>query len=301
MIIEAEMTLREGGRTFHWARRFLGQGMGQDAARLYAFCRLLDDLADGDLPHGSRRLRSIHDSLTGITRDTDPALMDFRPFMREKNLPDNALISLIEGLLMDQETVRLNTKEDLLRYSYHVAGTVGVMMCRILGSTNHDAPAFAIDLGIAMQLTNIARDVLEDARMGRRYLPAEWVGGITPQEIALAAEEADAMMIKQVAEGVMRTLSLAETYYESGIKGLSHLPLRAHVAILIAARAYRQIGIQLAYHGCNWQDGRQVTSTLTKAWTSLTALPLMRHRSRDVPAHDNKLHHALAGLPHARG
>ena len=301
MIIEAETTLRQGGKTFHWARQFLGQDMGQNAARLYAFCRLLDDLADGDIPNGPRRLRSIHDSLLGNTRDTDPDLLDFRPFMREKDLPSDVLIALMDGLLMDQKIVQLDTEAELLRYSYHVAGTVGIMMCRILDCTNHEAPAFAIDLGIAMQLTNIARDVLEDARMGRRYLPGEWVGGMTPQEIVLAAEEADSMMINQVADGVTKVLSLAEKYYASGINGLGYLPLRAHVAILIAARAYRQIGIQLAREGCNWQDGRHVTSTLTKAWTSLKALPLMRHRSRACPIHDNRLHRALSGLPHARG
>lgn len=301
MILEAEMTLRQEGRTFHWARRFLGQGMGQDAARLYAFCRLLDDLADGDLPNGARRLMSIRDSLLGNTTALDPALLEFRPFIHVKNLPEDVLIALIDGLLMDQETVLLGTREDLARYSYHVAGTVGILMCRILDCDSPEATAFAIDLGIAMQLTNIARDVLEDAHMGRRYLPGDWVGGITPREIVLATQEADAMIIKQVAEGVMRTLSLAETYYESGIMGLSYLPMRAHIAILIAARAYRQIGLQLARQGYNWQDGRQVTSTATKACSSIAALPLMRYRSKAVLPHDDRLHHGLEGLPHARG
>jgi len=300
MIMQAEMTLRQGGRTFHWARRFLGRGMGQDAARLYAFCRLLDDLADGDLPNGARRLMAMRDHLMGYANTSDPALLEFRPFMREVNLPEDVLIALIDGLIMDQEEVLLGTREDLIRYGYHVAGTVGIMMCRILDADSPKAMAFAIDLGIAMQLTNIARDVLEDARMGRRYLPGEWVAHMSPREIVLAAEEADTIMIRQVSEGIHRTLALAEAYYESGIAGLSYLPMRAHAAILIAARAYRQIGLQLARQGCNWQDGRQVTSTATKAWTSIRALPLMRYRRQEIPAHDDRLHRGLEGLPHAR-
>ena len=100
---------------------------------------------------------------------------------------------------MDQHPVRVDDEAGLVRYCYHVAGTVGLMMCHILNARSSDAYAFAIDLGIAMQLTNISRDVLEDARMGRRYLPAAWVGDITPDDIVAAAEGHNDRVRAQVA------------------------------------------------------------------------------------------------------
>ena len=139
--------------------------------------------------------------------------------MAEKSIPEDAVIALVDGLLMDQHPVRVDDEAGLVRYCYHVAGTVGLMMCHILDARSSDAYAFAIDLGIAMQLTNISRDVLEDARMGRRYLPAAWVGDITPDEIVAAAAGHNDRVRAQVTTGVARALNLAEQYYASGIRG----------------------------------------------------------------------------------
>ena len=304
-VTDAETSLKINGKTFHWARRFLGPRMGHDAARLYAFCRLLDDLADGDLPHGPARLTAIHTSLTsGLTSGpdaiSDPDLAEFMPFMTEKALPHDVVVALIDGLLMDQGPVALTSQDEVVRYGYHVAGTVGLMMCRILDCTEDAAYGHAIDLGIAMQLTNIARDVLEDARMGRRYLPADWCRGMTADDITRAAMTHDQEGIATIRGGVQKLLGLAETYYASGITGLNYLPLRAHLAILIAARAYRQIGVQLARHGTNWHQGRTVTSTATKALTTAVALPMMARRLKTPARHQHQLHDALTGLPYAQ-
>ena len=298
-ITAAEASLKANGRTFHWARRFLGDAMGQNAAQLYQFCRLLDDLADGDLPNGAARLTALRDHLNTNAPMNDPELSAFLPFIDRHNLPVEVILSLIDGLIMDQDVVALKTQEDLVRYGYHVAGTVGVLMCYILNCRDQEAYPYAIDLGIAMQLTNIARDVLEDAEMGRRYLPAEWVNGMSADAIKSAATTPDQAGINTVRSGVQHLLGLAEVYYNSAIHGLNYLPLRAHIAILIAARSYRQIGVQLARRGSPWHLGRQVTSTPTKAITSLAALPLMAHRFGAAPPHQAELHRPLHGLPFA--
>ena len=109
--------------------------------------------------------------------------MNLKLFITSKKLPKLVIISLIDGLLGDQEIVLIKNEFELLRYCYRVAGTVGILMCNVLDCDETDAIDYAIDLGIAMQLTNIARDILEDAQMGRRYLPESWVGDVTPEEI----------------------------------------------------------------------------------------------------------------------
>ena len=115
--------LAANGKSFDWARRFLGKRMGGDAATLYRFCRVLDDMADGDIPDGPRRLLTIRDDLAGGCYGTDTILADFQPFIRQKNLPVPVIITLIDGLLQDQKPVRIADERALRRYAYRVAGT----------------------------------------------------------------------------------------------------------------------------------------------------------------------------------
>ena len=291
--------LAKHGKTFHWAKRFLGARHGDHAAQLYAFCRLLDDLADGDLPNGKQRLSVMAHDLAAFDKDpdhiaTDPALRAFIPFMRHVQLPAAPLHHLIDGLLFDQGKVALADQDALILYSYQVAGTVGLMMCPVLDCHDENASAFAIDMGIAMQLTNIARDVLEDAEMGRRYLPATLVDGLSADEIADAAATHHHHHIAIVQKAVGQILDLADCYYQSGFAGLPYLPKQAQIAIAIAAYAYRQIGHQLRDGGCHWHKGRTVTSSVTKARVSLKAarflLPI-----KGAKTHDKTLQKPLEG------
>ena len=293
-----EISLARNGKSFNWAKHFLGNEMGRNAAKLYSFCRLLDDMADGDIPNGNIRLLAIRDGLKNHQPTTDQAVTDFYPFMQEKNIDRDVVLALIDGLLQDQNVVALENEDELLRYSYRVAGTVGLMMCKVLNCHNPAALAHAIDLGIAMQLTNIARDVLEDAMMGRRYLPASWVDNITADEILAAMQSADMARIERVAAGINRLLALAEVYYESGCHGLAYLPVRAHISIAVARQVYRQIGVQLKNRGTPWQRGRQHTNILTKFICTSQAMQSLLSRPAKRQAHNKALHHALAGLPY---
>jgi len=297
---QAETALAQNGRTFHWARRFLGPAQGHNAATLYSLCRLLDDMADGDIKQGPQRLAVIDQDVRFMRDDNahsarDPAFAAYQPFLNEHNISLSALSHLIEGLLLDQNAVALNTEDELVRYGYYVAGTVGLMMCPLIGCHDETAHAFAVDMGIAMQLTNIARDVLEDAHMGRRYLPATWVDGLSSGDIAKAAQTQDEAKIILVKQAVEKTINLAETYYQSGFAGLSYLPLRPRIAIAIAAKAYRQIGIQLRAHDLNWHEGRTVTSITNKAVQSIAALPKCLYL-QPVIAHQATLHRPLEEL-----
>ena len=152
--------------------------------------------------------------------ETDPALLAFLPVMKACCVPIHPLLHLLEGLLFDQGEVAIASEDELIQYAYQVAGTVGLLMCPILGCRNRHAFSFAVDMGMAMQLTNIARDVLEDAKMGRRYLPAKWTENFDPQDICEVARHpqgAEALVIKTAID---RLLHLADSYYESGQRGL---------------------------------------------------------------------------------
>lgn len=298
--LTSEQSLAANGKSFHWARRFLGCRMGSEAAALYAFCRLLDDMADGDIENGPARLAAIRGDLVAGREGADPAFRTFVPLMREKRFPPDVLVALIDGLLEDQaEEVALADEAALLRYAYRVAGTVGLLMCHVLDCHAPMARAHAIDLGIAMQLTNIARDVLEDAGMNRRYIPADWVGGASPADIRAAAKAPESKLCHDVRVAVGRLLDLADSFYASGARGYRYLPARAHLAICVAARVYRQIGIQLRGHDLAWHDGRQVTGKGTKLRCSILALASFRHRlGGPAGDHDDRLHVALRGLPY---
>ena len=164
-----------------------------------------------------------------------------------------------------------------------------MMMCPVLSCYDPLATDFAIDLGIAMQLTNISRDVYEDAKMGRRYLPGDWVDNLTPDEITKGALTKDKDVIHIVKGAIQKTLTLADTYYHSGLSGLPFLPKRAQIAIAVAAHSYRQIGVQLQAQNLNWHEGRTVTSTITKAGqfkSDAYILPQSKPTYHDASLHD---------------
>jgi len=295
-----DKTLAVHGKSFNWARRFLGHKMGDDAARLYQFCRVLDDMADGDIDDGQHRLQSIRRDFVTVGEPLDPLMFVFKPFLHKNRCASDVVVALIDGLLSDQKPVRIKTETELLVYAYRVAGTVGILMCDILKCDNQNALGHAIDLGIAMQLTNIARDVLEDAEMGRRYLPESWVGDLQPSQIVALAKTPLAKDAVAVATAVEKLLNLADVYYKSGMEGFPYLPFRAHISIAITARVYRQIGVQLRLKHHGWHRGREVTSRFTKIICSIRALGSLVRRGHSCAQHNAALHQPLKGLPYVR-
>ncbi len=286
------------GKSFHWAKRFLGARMGANAAQLYQFCRVLDDMADGDINDGPHRLSIIRKDLLATGKALDPLMIAYQTFLAKHQLSQEVIVTLIDGLLSDQNPARITTESQLLRYAYHVAGTVGILMCDVLDCRDDRALNHAIDLGIAMQLTNIARDVLEDAKMGRRYLPESWVGKLEPSQIFAFSGTPSNEAALPIYAAVEKLLLLADTYYKSGMAGLTYLPIRAHISIAIAALVYRQIGVQISNTHYAWHRGRAVTNSFTKLLCSIKALGTLSKRWHPKNPHNSKLHHQLKGLPH---
>jgi len=298
---DARAVLRHHGRTFFVASHLLSPAHAGRATTLYAFCRYVDDLADdaADVQTARSALAAVSRALAD-GRANDPrtgALLALHAQTGSLLAPARALVA---GVASDLEPVRIADEEQLVRYAFRVAGTVGLMMCAVLDVHDLRAAPFAIDLGIAMQLTNIARDVGDDARMDRRYLPATWVGDLAPSAILAP----DAAVQAALRAATRRLLALAERYYASGEAGLGFLPVRARIAILAAARMYRAIGGQIAAADYRNWDRRAVLGPTAKAGHAALALAsfacLPRLHRRDA-IHDSSLQRAIGAMANAHG
>lgn len=251
----AEETLRRHGRSFHLAGRVLPRATRARAAGLYAFCRHVDDLADAeqDRDRAAHELSRLRDDLARRSARC-PHSARLLGLAAETGLPIEPALLLIDTVSEELQGRRVASRAQLIDYAYGVAGTVGLMMCKILDASDPKASAHAVDLGIAMQLTNIARDVGEDAAMGRIYLPASWLGAMTPAEILAP----DAVGQQALRRATARCLALADGYYASGLAGLRYLPARCRYSIAVAARVYRAIGDRVAAADYRSWDRRAV-------------------------------------------
>lgn len=309
---DPEDVLAHHGRSFNWAKYFLGQKKGIAAARLYQFCRYVDDLADDSENDHIRKLEEIRSTLIKGNIDHKPndyVVEDFLKLTTDYDLPILAAIALLDGVIGDRSFSSTSNKAELIRYCYHVAGTVGLLMSPILGNKiDKKALPHAIDLGIAMQLTNICRDVLEDAKQGRCYLPIKHKGDLSGKILKAATNESDPFR-KVISEHIRYWLNTSELYYSSGLKGLWHLTKSGHCSIYLAAKIYSQIGNKLKRNGVSWWEGRVVVTPLEKIYVTLISshrliLPfILNRRISDVfiskSYHDSTLHEHLIGLPHA--
>lgn len=245
--------IRKGSKSFAAASLLMPRAMRDDTVMLYAWCRHADDVIDGQdlggasLPpeDAAARLAHLRAETLATLRTDAPVSAPFqalRAVARRHDFPERWPLDLIAGFAMDVDRQRYNTPEDTLRYAYHVAGVVGVMMARVMGVRDDAVLDRACDLGLAFQLTNIARDVMDDARMGRVYLPAAWLGGDAPDPAAATPSPT-------VHAATLRLLDLAEPYYASARIGLSALPYRAAWSIAAALRIYRAIGLRIRAGG----------------------------------------------------
>lgn len=286
----ATAVLAAKGRSFYWASHFLGRLHAQRATRLYRLCRHIDDIADecSSATDASNDLNGIVQSIRSGS-SSDAIIQDGIRLFQECDIDAEIFIELIAGVQSDLLPVNIRNVDALLHYCYQVAGTVGLMMCKVLDTHHKEAFSHAVDLGIAMQLTNICRDVTADAELGRRYLPASLVGELTPDDLLNPSEA----MRKTVQSGISNLLAIADTYYSSGEQGLCHLPMGARAGILLAARIYQGIGKELQRRQLCFWGKRVVVSPARKILISASALGTLAFRHflwiRPLP-HNPQLH-----------
>jgi phytoene synthase len=300
--------IRKGSRSFAAAAMLFDPATRASAYLLYAWCRHCDDEIDGqDLGHAPAPGAAQADQspaaraarLEDLRRQTLSALagepqshevfIAFQRVAREHRIPARHALELLAGFEMDVNERRYGTLDETLLYCYRVAGVVGVMMACVMGVRDRAVLLRAADLGIAFQLTNIARDVVDDARNDRCYLPADWLreAGIR------VAELADPARRPAVAAVVRRLLDEADRYYASATEGLRSLPFRSAWAIATALGVYRDIGRVVRARGARAWDRRAVVSTPRKLWLAaaggaraLWACTFERHASGEPRADD---------------
>jgi len=255
--------IRDGSKSFYFASLVLPQDVRDAALALYSFCRVSDDMVDD--PEATRRTlielrRRIAAAYRGQPR---PQIADraLAHVAARYQIPQDILLALVEGYEWDLDGKRYDTFSDVLDYSARVAATVGVMMTLIMQRRHARTLARAADLGVAMQLTNIARDVGEDARNGRLYLPRDWMveAGIDPD--AFLANPVFSPAVGQVVE---RLLSEAKSIYRRALTGLSDLPLACRPGIRAAGLVYAEIGMEVRNNGYDSVSQRAHTSRQKK-------------------------------------
>ena len=263
----ARRILAHHSKSFAFAGRLLPTRCRDDAAAIYAWCRRCDDAVDGPRETAVRatavaELRTELARIYGAGAESDPVLAGFQEVVRRHAIPRRYAEELVDGMAMDVGTVRYRTVDELLIYCYRAAGTVGLMMAHVMGVRNWSALRRAVDLGVAMQLTNICRDVAEDAERDRIYLPADLL------ETCRQPGDPDGEVGRAVAELLRR----ADHLYSSADAGLTALPLRCAIGIRAARLIYAEIGQVIARRHFDVRAGRAVVSRGRKAWLAVRAL-----------------------------
>lgn len=275
--------IRQGSRSFFAASMLLPREVREAAYSVYAFCRYSDDIIDigGGDARAVYRLHERLDAAYAGAPANSPVDRAFADVVLRYGVPKALPAALLEGLSWDVEGRRYETFDDLLEYAVRVAGAVGAIMSVLMGARDEAAIARASDLGVAMQLTNIARDIGEDARDGRVYVPLDWFRAARIDVSQwLCAPEADSA-IRAMAK---RLLEAADCYYEKGRAGISLLPRDCRAAISAAACIYADIGRAIAKNDYDSVKQRAVTPFRRKLGLLAEALASPQRSAAQIDA-----------------
>ncbi|MGB7654933.1 MAG: phytoene/squalene synthase family protein [Novosphingobium sp.] len=285
LVNAARETIAQGSQSFAAASKLFAPATRERAWLLYAWCRAADDLTDGqELGHAAQsgdtgaetqaRLEALTAAALDSHAEVPLAFEALRQVAQETAMPRRFIEDHLAGFALDAADWRPQTTQDLLRYCYHVAGTVGCMMAVVMGVTAQDDYTLdrACDLGLAFQLANIARDVVPDAQVGRCYIPVAWLAECGLREAQLAEHEHRGA----VALLAQRLIEMAAPYRVSARVGAARLPYRSRLAVLAADGIYGAIGEKVAALGAHAWDQRVRISGAGKlglvaaaAWRSL--------------------------------
>ena len=279
--LNSSIDLKREGKSFYWASFFLPKSYKKNAGTLYSICRYFDDIAD---KYSKDQTKYLKNSIEEIKNNKNNKI---NIFLQKNKINNFIFIDLIEGLILDQKKPKIQNEKELIKYSYHVAGTVGLMMSKIIGVKHRKAERSAIDLGIGMQLTNIARDVYEDSKMERIYLPANWIHNISLKNLNNLhdlSQEKD----EKISNAIHKVISLSEKFYNNGFAGLKYIPLSTRLGIFIAANVYRGIGVKIKSNKKKYIRKRVYLNLFEKSLITLKSvlififIPLMNYQYQKI-------------------
>ena len=235
-LIDNKEIIYKSSKSFFWASRFLSSDTLQKVINIYSFCRIHDDIVDENLEFSNAENK--------FKREIE----ELKEIIKSYGISDDIISELMLGINSDIDFKRYKNNKELLRYCYRVAGVVGLMMTKALKIESEEANFYAIDLGIAMQLTNISRDIMQDFNNQRIYLPEDT--GITQETLSIKNDENN----KRIKQEVNKILLKSNIYYKSSLNGFRYIPIKSRLSILVALRIYEAIGIKIKRSGTKFLE-----------------------------------------------
>ena len=275
-IVNNKDIIYQNSKSFFWASKFLPKGTLEKVINIYSFCRIQDDIVD-----------------EGLLIENSKEALELKAIIKSYGISEELISELIDGINSDINFTRYKDNAELLRYCYKVAGAVGLMMLSALEIKAKDARYFAIDLGIAMQLTNISRDIVQDYKKNRIYLPENT--GIDKICMSNMTDQNQ----KKIQKTVKNLLIKADIFYKSSLNGMRFIPIQSRISILIALRIYQAIGKKIRNTGLTFLHENIYVSKKEKLFIVIKTIfefliffliPLFRKK------HNKYLHESLIGL-----
>lgn len=275
-IIDNKKIIYNNSKSFFWASYFLPKNVLNKVINIYSFCRLQDDIVD-------EGFSSFDKNEMEVLKNT----------IKSYGISDNLINELTKGIKSDENFTRYKDTNELIRYCYRVAGVVGLMMVKALKIKDNRAKHYAIDLGIAMQLTNISRDVMQDYRKNRIYIPNDTK--INERQF----DDLDENGAEIINNAVKYLLLKADIYYKSSLNGMRFIPISSRISILIALRIYQAIGNKIKKTGKKFLYNNIYISKKEKIFIIIKTILefiiffIIPFHSKK---HNKRLHNSLIGL-----
>lgn len=290
------LLMRKHGKTFYWASFFLDKSKMQAIYSIYSFCRKVDDMVDeAKTPDIAKKRLLIF--MEAWKRGKSHPVINLLSDIPKENWPNQKLVkNFLNGQISDIKFSSFKSEKSLIIYCYQVAGTVGLMVCDIFGVKDKKMRYFAIDLGIAMQLVNISRDIYEDSLRNRVYLPESLIGKYSAKEIANPNKET----ARKIDEARKKIIKLANIYFDSASRAIDHLPKGASLAVKLASALYQQIGYQLMNAQYVHNEKRCYVSNFSKLLITLGIITkYFTSFKEEMKVHNENLHKFIHNLPDA--
>jgi phytoene synthase len=288
------LLMRKHGKTFYWASFFLDNAKMQAIYSIYSFCRKIDDMVD-EAENLNIAKKKLHIFMDAWREGKSHSIIEVLKNIPKENWPNQKLVEMfLNGQMSDIKFTSFKSDKALIIYCYQVAGTVGLMVCDIFGVKDKKMRYFAIDLGIAMQLVNISRDIYEDSLRNRIYLPESLIGKYTPNEIAKPTKKTSA----KIDLAREKIIHLANIYFASASQAIDHLPKGAALAVKLASALYQQIGFQLIHTRYQHNERRCYVTSFSKLLITLNIIAkfLITFKANLKP-HNKNLHKFLLTFP----